>query len=168
MYFITHAYFTSYHTVTTLVRTLEDLVVVSLLASHSIAMQIQRKFWASKLLSGSLKMFAAIALVFALSYITALMEAVTIVSVPYYVVEDRFRFYLLGSAFYGIYFYVSFPMYYRMDEKKGERWTLSRAFFDSLAASMLVTIILDLTRISIGHIFAGTSNAGTDGGPPFL
>lgn len=129
-------------------------------------MQIQRQFWASKALSGPLKWVAAVALVFTLSYITALMEAVTIVSVPYYVVEDRFRFYLLGSAFYGIYFYVSFPMYYRMDEA-AEKWSLARAAVESLAAGMLVTIILDLARICLGHIFVGAASAAT-GGPPFI
>lgn len=70
-----------------------------------------------------------VVLVFALGYITALLEAVTIASVllprsascsignvrqvPYYVIEDRKMFYIIGSAFYGVYFYVSFPMYFR-------------------------------------------------------
>lgn len=134
--------------------------------AHSCT-QVQRQFWRSRALTGAAKYVAAVALVFALSYVTALMEAVTIVSVPYYVAEDRFRFYVFGSAFYGIYFYVSFPMYYRMDEHGSDRWTLSRAAIDSLAASMLVTIILDLTRISMGHVFVSTASAAA-GGPPFI
>jgi hypothetical protein len=106
-------------------------------------------------------------------------------------------FYLLGSAFYGVYFYVSFPMYARMDEKLGEcqryhkrkskvqkwndislppphlfdndykqrrslshpfrnhpgcEWGLGRVAVDSLGASMLVTIVLDLWRLALGPL----------------
>ena len=61
--------------------------------------------------------------------------------------------YTVGSLFYAIYFFVSFPMFFRLDEVLGKRrWTASEAALDALAASMLVTIILDLWRISLGSI----------------
>lgn len=31
--------------------------------------------------------------------------------------QDRSRMYSVGSLFYAIYFFVSFPMFYRMDEQ---------------------------------------------------
>ena len=44
------------------------------------------------------------------------METLTISHFPYYDFEDRHMAYTLGSAFYGIYFLVSFPVYYALDE----------------------------------------------------
>jgi hypothetical protein len=35
---------------------------------------------------------------------------------PYYTFVDRNKMYTIGSLFYAIYFFVSFPMFYRMDE----------------------------------------------------
>ena len=52
----------------------------------------------------------------AMSYSTAFMESLTICGFPYYSFEDRDMAYTLGSAFYGIYFLVSFPMFLRVDE----------------------------------------------------
>lgn len=69
--------------------------------------------------------------------------------------------YLYGSVFYGIYFYVSFPMFFqyafrlsnnRLDEEKGQNWTLSYTAMHSLAGCMIVTIFLDLWRLSIGAL----------------
>ena len=64
--------------------------------------------------------------------------------------------YTVGSLFYAIYFFVSFPMFFRIDEDPGKRrWTTSEAALDALAASMLVTIVLDLWRIFFGNIHGG-------------
>lgn len=60
--------------------------------------------------------------------------------------------YTVGSLFYAIYFFVSFPMFFRMDEAPSKKWTASEAAFDSLAAGMLVTILLDLWRITFGGL----------------
>ena len=56
------------------------------------------------------------ALIDAMSYLTAVMEAVTIAAFPYYSFEDRHSALVVGSAFYGIYFLASFPMFYAIDE----------------------------------------------------
>ena len=53
------------------------------------------------------------ALVGVMSYTTAFMESLTICGFPYYKFADRDMAYTLGSAFYGIYFLVSFPMFLR-------------------------------------------------------
>jgi len=132
LYFITHAYFLFYHTCTTIAL---------------------RRFWTSSLLkkcNKSLWLILTILFIFLMSYFTAFMEAFTIQSVPYYVIQDRKQFYLIGSAVYGIYFYVSFPMFYRVDEK--EKWNISGTIIDSLGGCMLVTIFLDLWRLFIGAI----------------
>lgn len=91
--------------------------------------------------------------VFLLSYATAYMETLTISHYPYYTFVDRSRMYSVGSLFYAIYFFVSFPMFFRLDENaKGKKSSISEFAIDSLAASMLVTILLDLWRISLGAI----------------
>lgn len=54
-----------------------------------------------------------------MAYATAFMETLTICHFPYYSFEDRDMAYTVGSAFYGIYFIVSFPMYFAMDEPDG-------------------------------------------------
>ena len=45
-----------------------------------------------------------------------------------------------------------FDMISRIDEKMNDRWSLQRVALDALAASMLVTIILDLWRLFLGPI----------------
>jgi cycloeucalenol cycloisomerase len=68
--------------------------------------------------------------------------------------------YSVGSLFYAIYFFVSFPMFFLMDENPREKWTLWQACLDSLASGMLVTILLDLWRISLGAITEGAVGGG--------
>lgn len=99
--------------------------------------------------------------VFALSYATAFMETLTISHYPYYTFVDKSRMYSIGSLFYAIYFFVSFPMFYRIDEAvgpKAQRWSLSAVCIDSLAAAMLVTLLLDTWRISFGGIVDPTAS----------
>ncbi|CAK9193579.1 unnamed protein product [Sphagnum jensenii] len=107
-----------------------------------------------------------------LAYLTALAEAVTIANFPYYEMVDRMAMYKVGSLFYAIYFFVSFPMFFRMDENPKAPWTLSQVSVDALGASMLVTIILDLWRISVGPIvvipWAASHNQCIQYGPPWL
>ncbi|KAK4482414.1 hypothetical protein RD792_009569 [Penstemon davidsonii] len=74
------------------------------------------------------------------------------VKFPYYEFVDRASMYTVGSLFYAIYFFVSFPMFLRIDEKPGDKWDLPRVAIDALGAAMLVTIILDLWRIFLGPI----------------
>jgi len=63
--------------------------------------------------------------------------------------------YVYGSIFYGIYFVVSFPMFLRLDENKGECWAIKNVALDSFACCMIVTLLLDFWRISIGRIHSG-------------
>ncbi len=96
-YLMTHAYFIFYHSLTNLVlrRLRRSLTAVSSLATFSI--------------------LALVILVMA--YVTAFMETFTISNFPYYSFENRDFAYTVGSAFYAIYFVVSFPMFLRIDEE---------------------------------------------------
>uniref|UniRef100_A0A7S3R8E8 Cycloeucalenol cycloisomerase n=1 Tax=Dunaliella tertiolecta TaxID=3047 RepID=A0A7S3R8E8_DUNTE len=99
--------------------------------------------------------------VFLLAYSTAYAETLTIAHFPHYTFVDKSRMYSVGSLFYAIYFFVSFPMFFRIDEDMGssQKWTLQSVALDSLAAGMLVTILLDLWRISIGGITEGDGSS---------
>lgn len=74
--------------------------------------------------------------------------------------------YTIGSLFYAIYFWFSFPMYFWMDEH--EDWSIWQAIQSSLAAGMGVTILLDFWRLAIGPIsgsYAGTGQLPWTGKP---
>jgi cycloeucalenol cycloisomerase len=137
LYIITHAYFISY---------------------HSFSSLILRRFWLSSLYTGAgplERMAWSSAVVFALGYVTAFMEAFTISSVPYYVFDSA-HMYTVGAMFYGIYFYVSFPMFLQIDE--GPRvWTAKEAALNSLAAGMLAFIFLDLWRLFVSVFLSAPS-----------
>lgn len=61
----------------------------------------------------------------------------------------------VGSLFYAIYFFVSFPAFFLMDEDPGvRRMPLWRAAWDGLAAGMLVTILLDFWRLGLSDSVA--------------
>ncbi len=122
LYLVTHGYFVFYHTVTTIV----------LRAFH--------KRFSSRV--------AGAAVVCGLAVLTAFMETWTISNVPFYSHPSMWRMYTVGSVFYGIYFYVSFPMFLRVGEER--HWTATEALLDSLAACMAVTIMLDAWRLLLG------------------
>ncbi|KAH0912709.1 hypothetical protein HID58_036030 [Brassica napus] len=103
-------------------------------------------------LPDSLRWCFEAAWILAFSYFIAYLETVSIVNFPYYEFVDRNAMYRVGCLFYALYFIVSFPMFFRMDEKSSDKWDLSRVAVDALGASMLVTIILDLWRLFLGPI----------------
>jgi len=58
-----------------------------------------------------------------------------------------------GSLCYACYFFVSFPMVYRLDEGEAENWPLSKVCIDALAAGMLVLLLLDTVTRMVGRIY---------------
>ncbi len=48
-----------------------------------------------------------------------------------------------GSLYYALYFVVSFPIYYRLDEE-GESWSLQRVFIEASAVGLLSMLLIDL------------------------
>ena len=160
------------------------------------SLQTQHAFLKS---SASVRRTAMAVVVLLLSYGTAYAETLTIAHYPYYTFVDRDRMYTVGSLFYAIYFFVSFPMFFRMDEVsmtdgcpnsslleadnfpvpshiltqqdlKKRKWTATDAALDGLAAAMLVTILLDLWRISLGSILGNSVEAlgSQSGGLPWM
>jgi len=131
MYFATHFYFSSYH------------------VFANMALRRVRTGFAA----GRARMCLTVALVLAMSYATAFMETLTISNFPYYDFEDRHLAYTVGSAFYGLYFVVSFPVYFAIDEpgvgppKPGV--PLVEVAVSSLGAGMAVLLALDLVRLSV-------------------
>lgn len=90
---------------------------------------------------------------------------------PYYTHKNKAAMLSVGSLFYAIYFFVSFPAFFFMDEDPAaRRMPLWRAAWDALASGMLVTIILDLWRLSLSDIVAhmGDDAAASPDGIPFI
>ena len=123
MFFATHFYFTFYHA-------LSNMVIRKVLTSYEY--------------THSRTMFL-ISVVVLMSYITAYMETLTISGFTCYTFQDRSMVYALGSAFYGIYFIVSFPMFYRLDSKT----SLFQCAMESLATGMMVLLLLDFVRVFV-------------------
>mmetsp|Transcript_27211 Transcript_27211/g.54517 ORF Transcript_27211/g.54517 Transcript_27211/m.54517 type:complete len:321 (-) Transcript_27211:98-1060(-) len=139
LYFATHFYFVTYHTF-----------------SNLILRRIETRY-----LPGTARTVFFWAAVCVFSYFTAFMETLTISNFPYYSFQDRYMAYTLGSAFYGLYFLVSFPVFYRIDEKVGQMengsmvvpHTMFQTVFESLGTCMLVLILLDAGRLYCGIDF---------------
>ena len=79
--------------------------------------------------------------------------------------------YTVGSLFYALYFFVSFPWFFAMDEDapgpRARRWSVGRDATDSLAAGMLVTLLLDAWRLGVGGIVE-ERRGGWRGGLPWM
>ena len=66
--------------------------------------------------------------------------------------RDLDRMLTWGSLYYALYFVVSFPMVYRLDETPGEDWPLARVALEALAAGMLLLLLLDGTTRFVGTL----------------
>jgi cycloeucalenol cycloisomerase len=134
MYFATMFYFSSYH-----------------VFSNTLLRKIKTTFEDSPR-----KRVLYVSTVFVLSYFTAFMETLTISSFPYYQFEDRDLAYKVGSAFYGIYFLVSFPAFLEFDkdvDEKGEgrrKVTCWNAVVESCGYGMMIMCLLDFVRLYLG------------------
>jgi len=126
LYFITHSYFHLYH------------------ALSSILIRLTLHRW-------RLGMAGAAVAVLLFAYVTAFMETFTIQHFPYYDIPDRRAMYVWGSLFYGLYFVVSYPMFYQLDEHSN-RWSLWRTVVEAMGCCMLITLLLDGWRLGIGKV----------------
>eukprot|EP01024_Parvocaulis_polyphysoides_P064674 TRINITY_DN7528_c0_g2_i2.p1 TRINITY_DN7528_c0_g2~~TRINITY_DN7528_c0_g2_i2.p1 ORF type:complete len:288 (+),score=29.47 TRINITY_DN7528_c0_g2_i2:207-1070(+) len=132
MYCMTHAYFCFYHAL-----------------SNVLIRRVQTR---TQKMGKIVQFFVVSNLIFSLAYVTAFMETFTISHYPYYTHKNKFYMYTIGSLFYAIYFFVSFPMFFYLDEDIQKKKNLWQVAVDSLGAGMLVTIILDLWRLYLGEI----------------
>ena len=132
MYLATHFYFCTYH----------------VCISNSLLRYVDKQYksgWRRGLLFWYTVLF--------LSYFTAFMETLTISTFPYYSFEDRTMAYVWGSAFYGIYFIVSFPGFYHLDaevDTSGKELTLMETFTTACGHGMMILTMLDFVRLYLG------------------
>ena len=137
MFFATMFYFSSYH-----------------VFSNAMLRKIKTSFE-----PGMKRRILYLSTVFVLSYFTAFMETLTISSFPYYSFEDRNMAYTVGSAFYGIYFLVSFPAFLEFDRDVdagagagavGKKVTCWETVVESCGYGMMIMCLLDFVRLYIG------------------
>ncbi|KAL3795290.1 hypothetical protein ACHAW5_010318 [Stephanodiscus triporus] len=155
MFLATHFYFSTYHVCVSngMLRYVDR--------SYAGGWRKQLLFWFTVLL---------------LSYFTAFMETLTISSFPYYAFEDRTMAYVWGSAFYGIYFLVSFPGFYYFDshidagivtknnsQSCNGSLTLMDTFITACGHGMLILTLLDFVRLYLGIplVIGGVAFAAT-------
>jgi cycloeucalenol cycloisomerase len=133
LYFATHFYFSTYH-----------------VFSNLMLRKIVTSF-----VPGISRTILYISAVLTFSYFTAFMETLTISAYPDYSFEDQNMAYTVGSAFYGIYFIVSFPAFFSFDEcidqSKEKKAPLRVTIWDTVVSScgcgMMIMILLDLVRL---------------------
>lgn len=111
----------------------------------------------------------------ALSYATALFEALSVQHFPLYTYTERDAFLKIGSVVYALYFIVGFPMFFSLDEDYNDahahdhqrqppsststftrtpnRISLYHTCLNAFAATAIVTLLLDLWRLSLGSIY---------------
>uniref|UniRef100_A0A6U4EXF3 Cycloeucalenol cycloisomerase n=1 Tax=Phaeomonas parva TaxID=124430 RepID=A0A6U4EXF3_9STRA len=128
LYLATHFYFSSYHVL-----------------SNALLRKVATTYAA-----GPARWVFSALMVLCLSYATAFMETFTIAGFPYYTFENRSMAYTVGSAFYGIYFIYSFPMFFLLDERSyGPARTLYETVVDACGCGMLILTTLDLVRLAL-------------------
>lgn len=131
MFCATHFYFSSYH-----------------LFSNAILRKIVTTYQPTALRH---VLFVATVAVFA--YFTAFMETLTISAYPYWTFEDRDMAYAVGSAFYGIYFIVSFPAFFFLDNeidhssRQGRSISVWETIVSSCGYGMMILLLLDFVRL---------------------
>ena len=77
--------------------------------------------------------------------------------------------YTVGSLFYAIYFFVSFPVFFRLDEARGTaRASTLQCVCQSLASAMVVTLLLDFWRLGLGPISSSPSTSSSVSGISWL
>lgn len=134
LYFATHFYFSTYHV-------FSNLILRKVVTTYE---------------SGFARKVLYVAVIFAFAYFTAFMETLTISAYPDYSFEDRNMAYTVGSAFYGIYFIVSFPVFFVFDSHVDSHEVNSNSsapttIWDTVVSScgcgMMVLILLDAVRL---------------------
>eukprot|EP00538_Stauroneis_constricta_P014365 CAMPEP_0119560870 /NCGR_PEP_ID=MMETSP1352-20130426/16093_1 /TAXON_ID=265584 /ORGANISM="Stauroneis constricta, Strain CCMP1120" /LENGTH=137 /DNA_ID=CAMNT_0007608937 /DNA_START=74 /DNA_END=487 /DNA_ORIENTATION=+ len=130
MMFATHFYFSTYH-----------------FFSNAMLRKITTTF-----APGMMRTLLFGAAIIKFAYFTAFMETLTMSSYPHYSFEDRDMAYTDGSAFYGIYFIVSFPAFFFDPnvDSSGGGMTLWEVFMSSCGYGMIIMNLLDCVRLYLG------------------
>lgn len=131
MYLATHFYFSTYH-----------------FFSNALLRKVVTTYQ-----KGMVRNLLFVAVIVVFSYFTAFMETLTISSYPYYSFEDRNMAFTYGSAFYGIYFLVSFPAFFtfdrEIDKSHGKTVTVLDTVVSSCGYGMIIMFLLDFVRLHL-------------------
>ena len=125
MFLCTHPYFMTYH-----------VLVTPLLRAIKSSLQ---KYQACHF-------FFAITVVI-IAFLTAFVETWTISGFPYYTYPDFHEMLTKGSAFYGVFFVVTYPWFLRLDEDPKQPWAIGQVVIEALAAMMVVLLAADLLKL---------------------
>ncbi len=120
---------------------------------HTAAVVVMRRVRTSRQL-GARWLWPLIVLVTAYFFAwaeTFFMTDASIAAQFYY--RDLPRMLRWGSLFYACYFFISFPMIYRLDEEPDDNWSLRRTSIEALAAGMLVLLLLDSVTRVVGRLY---------------
>jgi cycloeucalenol cycloisomerase len=136
MYLNTMAFFTVYHNA--------SVVVMRRVRSMT-------EGWSSS----SLKLLGWVLIVAATSYFFAFAETFFYIQPDaaanvWYI--DKARMLAIGTFCYMLYFIISFPNVYRLDEPPGPKWTLSRCAIEASFVSMITLLLIDLFAWVYGPI----------------
>ena len=127
MFLMTHVYFMSYH------------------VSVSLILRVVR----GATTGGNARFIVSSIVIVILALLTAAGETWTISSFPYYTYPDLYSMMTTGSVFYSLFFVVTFPMFFRLDEDSC--WSLSRVVLEALAAMMMVLVCADWWRLLVNN-----------------
>lgn len=146
MYPLTQAYFVTYHVVMlVLLRRVRGLLGLPLHGppdmSRSVPVALRRVTLA----------LATVALAYSVAWAETFFMATDAIA-AYFGYADKARMLAYGSLFYACYFVVSLPLLARLDEDPRARTPLGQAVLSSLAAGMLVFLLLDLLAHAIGTL----------------
>ena len=105
--------------------------------------------------SPTFKWIAWILIVAAASYFFAYAETFfyiqpAVAATVYYINKDVML--RIGTYCYMLYFLVSFPNVYRLDEPPGEKWSLQRCVIEAGFVSMVTLLLIDLFAWVYGPI----------------
>ena len=149
LYFATHFYFSTYHV-------FSNLVLRKIHTTYTPSVARTLLWWTT---------------IGTFAYVTAFLETLTISAYPDYAFADRTMAYTIGSAFYGIYFVVSFPAFYSFDPtidrtttKNNSSSRRSPTLWETIVFScgygMMILILLDFVRLYLDiPLIVGSSMA---------
>jgi cycloeucalenol cycloisomerase len=123
---------------------------------HNAACVVMRRVKSMTIsFSPAMKWVSWVVIVAAASYFFAYAETFfyiqpAVANTVYYL--DKARMLAIGTYCYMLYFIVSFPNVYRLDEPPGEKWSLSRCAIEASFVSMLTLLLIDLYAWVVGPI----------------
>jgi cycloeucalenol cycloisomerase len=131
MYFLTCAYFMTYHTTAIVViRRVKTMGIPGGKILFTVLVVVIGYFWA---------------------WIETFAMANPLMRESFYY-KNMDRMLVFGSLIYASFFIVSFPIFYFIDEKKNDNWGILKTVGAALSASMLTFFMLDLWTRFIGSI----------------